>query len=415
MLAAELPGPWRAYRHSFVKALRERGDIGDAAGLQIARDFQPALWDNPTYGEWLAWESVANIIPAWGATYVRSSGNRVTDAIQQFLTNLDVPGTGGRSALRSAPDTHGALSAAMEAERRLKAGLAVATALGGAEAVSRVQTLAATRDRIWTLSQQLVREREAEGGDRLLVAKALLAFNNPAYQVELTDDHGGRLPYRSWMVRPALSAFLSDARAGRASPFGFAADLQAAPGLAASIGPEDMLVACGFLRVGRSTALPVAILGAVGSLGSPAASPCNYQVTLEAKSFAAIDLMPGPWYSQDVIRRFSSGPFLPQGPFGAGLATFWGEGGVFPYTPQQVFAAFQPSIRATMPPAAFEAIQTAWSNGEAIGLGPLEFNGRSFGSADADEASFDDASMTFGIRSRSSHAIILAVNNRVMP
>jgi hypothetical protein len=81
----------------------------------------------------------------------------------------------------------------------------------------------------------------------------------------------------------------------------------------------------------------------------------------------------------------------------------------------QVFVAFGPSIRATVPPDAFGAVQAAWSNGESIGLGPLEFTGASPGRPAPDEASFDDTSMTFEIRSRSPHAIILAVNNRVMP
>jgi hypothetical protein len=248
MLAAELTGPSDAYRQGFVKALRGRGDIENAAGLQIATDFQPALWDNPTYGEWLAWEGVANIIPAWGATYVRSAGNRVTDAPQQFLTNLDVSGTAERSALRAARDTLGALRTAMEDERRLRAGLAAATARGSADQVRAgpIRTVAAARDKIWSLSQRLVRESETEGGDRLVVAKALLAFNNPAYQAELTDDHGGRLPYRTWSVRPSLSEFLADAKAGKLDPFGFAADLQAPPSLGASMGREDTPVASGF-------------------------------------------------------------------------------------------------------------------------------------------------------------------------
>jgi hypothetical protein len=143
--------------------------------------------------------------------------------------------------------------------------------------------------------------------------------------------------------------------------------------------------------------------------------PDAYRITLETVSFAAIDLTPGPWYAQDVVCRFGSGPFLPNGPFGSGKATLWREGGVFPYTPKQVLVAFGPSIRATLPPDAFGAVRTAWSSGESIGLGPLEFTSSNAGRADPDEASFDDTSMSFEIRSRSPHAIILAVNNRVMP
>jgi hypothetical protein len=415
-LTAGLTEPWEAYRLSFVGALQERGDIKDESGLQIATDFQPALWDNATYGEWLAWESVANVIPAWGATYIRSAGNRVTDALQQFLTNLDVSGTQERSPLRATSDTRGTLITAMEDERRLRSGLSAAKVLQtpAPSKSSQARTLAAMRDRIWSLSQQLVREAETSGGDELVVAKALLAFNNPAYQKELTDDHGARLPYRSWTVRPSLSAFLADARAGRRDPFGFTADLQGPPGFGAGVVLRDSPILGNFLRLGRLSGAEAGS-GAEATVRPETALPDEYRITLEARSFAAIVLVPGPWYAQDVVCRFGSGPFLPKGPFGAGKAAFWREGGVFPYTPTKIFVAFQPSIRATLPPDDFRGVRTAWSNGEAIGLGPLEFTRGNSGRSDPDEASFDDASKTFAIQSRSPHGIILAVNNLVMP
>ena len=227
-IATAPAGPWALFRRLFVQHLVKSGYAKTADGLQIATSFQPALWDDPVYGTWLGWQRVANNIPVWGWSYRRSTGNRVTDAYLQFLANLD-PGGGRQKTDRKAARTRRLLATVLTARDQgqdlvaefRRAGAVSAERLGpGARHKQLVpldaRAVAARARRIETLSAAVEERSRRAGGASKLLGKAMLAYNNPAFQSTLVDDNGASGQFRNWSMKPDLSEFLQRARAGRA-------------------------------------------------------------------------------------------------------------------------------------------------------------------------------------------------------
>ena len=269
---AEPAEPWESYRRYFVEHFVEPGDAVSGGGLQICTELSPALWDDPIYGTWLGWELVANNIPVWGWSYAPSSGNRVTDAYRQFLMNVDPvePGSGSAAVL-SFNALRESLASAFESREadRGKASTAWASVAPTGKQFDRssfhlwfdrdfgaeARSLAS---RIDSLTESLRKESRKVGKNGQLIAEALLAYNNPAYQAELVDNNGGRGRYHRWSLSPGLADFLARAKAGTAQSLNIhlssrrpGPESGASPGFMLATTSAGTLGSGGFLRILR--------------------------------------------------------------------------------------------------------------------------------------------------------------------
>ncbi|HAA27163.1 MAG TPA: hypothetical protein DCE56_05115 [Cyanobacteria bacterium UBA8553] len=411
--------PWMMYRHELISYLSGgRPNDPKYQGLQIVPVSLDLLWDDPDYGTFLAW-SFANNIPLWGDTYQESSGNRVEDAYFQFLTNIDAPATNpqfGEAAKKDAEkmaaikkkidDTMKARGKAWkefnEAQEDLPPEEQISYKAWYAENYGpQISTLQSQFD---VAAAQFVSNSNKAGGGYQLLGQALNNYNNDAFKKELKDQTGATLRYRTWTLVPELSKWIAEAKTG------------AAKKLSLTINTRTATDSKSVFSGGGNAGFSLGFIGVQAS-GGYKRTTINTSQTNFSMSFSSlitpIQILPGQWYSQQVLQTFKNGPFIPTGPFGPGKAVFWGEKGTFALSPVIAYAAYKPTVKATVDAQAYKAVSEAWSARAGLSIGPFFFGGKAGGSKDTSK--FDSASRTFTLTSNSEHPQLIAMLSNVMP
>jgi hypothetical protein len=413
--------PWEMLRNEFESFLSGQGGGESLAGLQMVTTPMDAVWDNATYGTWLAWETWANNIPVWGPTYQPSAGNRVTDAYIQVLNNIDVPDVADPEAKKKADLLRQEMDKLNDEIGTLQDQLGAAWMKFDAGQKGLPPNRRTTFDtwyaqhygaKIAGLTTQMnglmgdfASASNKAGGGYQSVGQAILNFNNPAFQMPETDQSGAQLSYRTWSLQPELKDWIAEAKQGKVSTLSLTINThtktQSTTQWGASAKAGFLYGIFSFGGSGSGTHLNVDT------------SETDFSMTWAAKGFTAVRIAAGQWYSQQVLQTFKNGPWLKDGPFGSGAAQPYGDKGTFALQPVVIYIAYQPSVTATVDQKTYSEVKTTWQAGLEIGIGPFTFGGTTEGSKD--DARWDDAKRSFTITSASEHPQVIAVLNNLMP
>ena len=414
--------PWEMFRSELTSYLAGSGAKTDAfSGLQVVTTPMDAVWNNEVYGTWLAWETMANIIPAWGPVYKPQPGNRVDDAYFAFLTNIQPEAKDPEAAeqaqalgtqLSRAVDRLNGAFKAMGSDwtqfRKDQEGLPPNRQQTFDQWFARswgpkISTLQGDYNNIAT--QWLVAANNAGGGYQSL-AVALQDYNNPAYQLAETDENGQELSWRTWSLTPALGDFVKEAKSGKGSALNLTINTKTTTtdktswSAQASGGFFD-----GFLGIRASG-------GYTRSTVNTSAS--DFTMQFSSPAFTTINVQPGQWFHLNVVQQFQTGPFIPTGPFGSSTGQhFFGQGGTFNLMVAQVYVAYQPRVSGTLDQTSFSSLQEGWNGGLGISIGPFSFGGSTTGSHD--HAEFNGATRQFSVTSSSPHPQIVGINCVILP
>ena len=392
-------------------------------GLQIPAFPIEVLWDQPQWGKWLSFRDADNI-PLWGPVFQDSPANRVVDAYGLFLTSIDAPAQ-DPAAAQEAADLGVRLADAAEgisnARSRLgrawrrfdrdQADLPEEFQLSFEQwfAQDWGQRLAVLQNNYDNIAVQWVSAANRAGGGWQQLAQAVLAYNNPAFQVQLENLDGAKLAYRTWSLVPPLEDFIAEAKANQGTSLTIAINR--------STSTTDITSSSWDV----STGLSIGIFGLSASGGHERttvdATSQDFQMTFSTKAFTGIRIAPGGWFNQNVVLQFQNGPFIPTSIVGQGRARFFGPpDGVpvlFNLVRTVVYVAWQPQVSCKLDQTAFTSVHDSWNAGGGLSIGPFSFGGGISGSSDT--AQFDATNRTFTITSASPHPQIVAVRSTVMP
>src|SRR5207245_7181860 len=104
------------------------------------------------------------------------------------------------------------------------------------------------------------------------------------------------------------------------------------------------------------------------------------------------------WFNGNMWKRYKDCPINP-------TSTFFGPDGILALVKSVVYVAYQPEVTATLEESQYKRIRTSWHANAKISIGPFSFGGG--GGASADTATFDDATRTVRMTSKSPHPHIM--------
>ncbi len=381
---------WRMYRAALTDLLLNTtgSDITKFQGLQIPALQPPEVdWAGPNgqYNSFL----FADLISAWSPVYQNSLGKRVTDGYHTFILDVAPPVVldqdAAKQAQQLAPQVTAAWNALSSARQQIvpqwvafdKAQQALppedqmsfddwlAQDLG--PQISMLETQYEGVRGQWTAAAN-----KAAGGYQSL-GNAVNDYNNPGFQVEVPfsapgSTKVGKTLLRTWNFDPLPNDFLNAARAGHGAAFSLNVSNQT--------GTED--VTSWGVQGGADLDLGFISIGTEGGFHrtSVDATSQTFGVAFSAKSFTGIQITAGQWFHQNVVIQFKNGPFVPNAP------TFFGSDGLLNLASTTAYVAYQPTIIVTLDSQAYSEVQSNWSVGATLGIGPFSFGGSGGGSSD---------------------------------
>jgi hypothetical protein len=413
--------PWMMFRNelaSFLQGQQGNGDPGQFSGLQVDTGLLPALWDDPAFGTWLSFKT-ANEIPLWGPAY-RQSPNRIEDAYQAFITNIDAPaqdqGAADQAkalsdkfvqAQKAYTDFYSTIGPSWGTFNASQQDLPPDFQLSFAQwfAQDPAPHLSMLQMQKDDIAADWVAASNKAGGGFQTLAQAALDFDNLAFQADAKDTFGATLKYREWTLLPALSQFISEAKAGQGTALEIAIDTHTSTAdTTHSQWDFNVGFDLGFFGIGGGDGRQRTTVDTTQQ---------DFTMDFKAGAFTGITVSPGAWYHQNVVEEFKNGPFIQQGPFGPGHAVFFGPSGTFALLKSVIYVAWQPQVTATLDQQAFDEVKTSWAAGSSLSIGPFSFGGGAGGSHD--HAEFNDQNRHISLTSGSLHPQIMATLCVVMP
>jgi len=141
----------------------------------------------------------------------------------------------------------------------------------------------------------------------------------------------------------------------------------------------------------------------------------DFSLKFTAKAMQRFVVVPGDWYTGQLIKQFKSGPFVPGSPADIHYQsnTLWGPQGFLALRASSFVVVYEPSIEIKMAQADYQRNESSWSGGGGLSIGCFSFGASAGGSST--DIQFDSASSTIKATDTTGVPKIIAVVNEVFP
>lgn len=412
--------PWQLFANALTQKINGGAPL---PGLELVTVPRPAQWNDRDYGRWRA-IFISDAIPRWEVAY-SPTPYTVTDGYETFLESisLPLPNTADQKAADRAKKEY--LASQKELQK--------ATAEIAKEYTNfrRTQIAAGVGEddvmpyRTWMTkfgnnelqpkqndfdqrqATYLAYVQRAYGGDQTLF-RALRNFNDASYQVEATSEDGLTLNYRTFIVTPGLDDFIKAGRARVANndppEWTFTLDKNSSKyDFSSSHYKTGASISVGFFSFGGN---------AESSTTSVNTSDNEFSLAFSAVGLQAFDIKAGRWFLPNAVKAYKDGPFVPSSLTGK-PPEFFGPNGQFNQMPSQIIVAFRPKVVLHLSAAEYQRLDTFFSGGGSVGVGPFSFGG-SYNKSTT-KIDKDAVNHTFTFEDKSDVPQIIAVVNSVLP
>jgi hypothetical protein len=141
----------------------------------------------------------------------------------------------------------------------------------------------------------------------------------------------------------------------------------------------------------------------------------NFKMYFAAKGIQQFDIVPGDWYSANLIKMWDILNFQPDGPIARAIKSgrLWGESGIFNLRTATVIVAYEPEIVLSLSKADYERNESHWGGSVGLNIGPFSFGGGAGGKKE--DVTFDHGTNSIQAIDRTGVPKIIAVTTDVLP
>jgi hypothetical protein len=393
---------------------------GGAQHVQFLSTYQGADWNDPTYGQYRVCRLIGDTIPEWGSGYKPRTGKSFGDEYGVFIQNLVLPLTdpsvihqadSARTNWLASLDVLQAAQAAvgphwqrfdqwqqsLPADRRLKFDIWYQRYDG--------QKIGALQQRADGLASTYQRFFNQAYGGYAFLADLITRFSSTTRVQALAPDSGVYEALYPYSVSPSLDDFIKTYTASPGTR-SFRLDSSTSHYNSSQTTWGASASYAFFVRVGAS-----------GSSTNIDYNSQDFSVQFSVDAMQAFNVVPGQWFSADVVQFFKAGDhFIPGGPIDIAFKnkTLWGnENSVFALRTAQVVVALHPKVTVHLSNVDYHNATSSWNASAGIGIGPFSFGG-SAGQTKVDIQKHDDTS-TITAEDKSGVPQIIAVVTDILP
>lgn len=389
-------------------------------GLQIVTVPTLATWDDPVFGNWIAWTQWTDTIPTWGINYIPRQGIVFDEIYQSFLLsfapndpdpNLTAAIGADIDALQKTATDRIRTKIRMGQEWKSfdadqKASLPASEWLSFPDwkAVSGFPEQQAQIQSIYNAQLGKFAADTERATDPLATAlgKALQDYDLANYQANVIDPGTKTAdPMHAFALVPDLASWKTQAQNGQGTSLDISIDRRTTTDVRSSY------------DVGAGIDVDFGIWGfSVGGEDhhqTVDTTSTEFKMEVKAPSFASITVTPDHWYHGSIAALW------PDGPYKAGFdRNYWfGPNGRMNQIMTSIYVAYQPTITVSLSEQDYHATHDSWGASGGISVCGIGF-GASYGSSN-DSVTFNDNNKSVTLVSHSPNPSVLAVLNDVLP
>lgn len=378
--------PWQMFLDHFADYVSG----GQNKNVQLVTVPRAATWTDPKYGPYRFCKVLGDSMPKWRSTYEPVNGDSFGNEYGIFLGNLFIPAADPKkqrladkariiwqvasTKLQNWVETSGNRWTVFERHQK---NIPARNRLSYDEwyKMFEVPMIASLQDAVSERAQTYTSYLNQASGGYGLISQTIRAFSQQSATFLTPAEGTGKATLErvyQYTVGDDLDGWVkaSSGAAPNAVSWDFKNDWQASHSTASSWGASGSYGYFFHANAGGSNS----------HLDTHSAA---FHMQFNAKAIQRFDIIPGDWYSAEIIKMFKNGKFTPGGPIdlASKANTLWrGEKGIFSLRTAALICVYQPSISITMSKADYERNASSWQGGGGIGIGPFSFGGSAGGS-----------------------------------